>query len=172
MSTAIAVQPKTNGRSIIDFPQSRSIFEDFDTITNQIAQRAFGLFQDRGSDGKALEDWLRAESELLRPMPVELSESDGTFTVKAEVPGFSSKDLTVRAEPNSICIHGKLQETKEDRTDKKIQYSEVTSSQICRRIDLPASINPDKVSATLSNGVLELNLPKATPPKTIDVKVV
>lgn len=171
MSTASAVQPKTTGRSIIDFPQSRSIFDDFDTITSKIAQRAFSLFQDRGSDGMALDDWLRAESELLKSMPVELSESDNGFIVKAEVPGFSIKDLTVRAESNSVCIHGKKQETKEEKEGKKVRYSEVSSNEICRRIALPASINPDKVSATLNNGVLELNMPKAAPPKTIEVKV-
>jgi HSP20 family protein len=171
MSTAIAVQPKTTGRSIIDFPQGRSIFDDFDAITNQIAQRAFGLFRERGTDGRDLDDWFRAESELLKSMPVELSESDKDFTVKAEVPGFSIKDLTVRAESNSVCIHGKKQETKEEKDGKKVRYSEVSSSEICRRIDLPASINPDKVSASLNNGVLELNIPKAAPPKTIEVKV-
>ena len=167
MSTAIAIQPKTNGRSLINFPQTRSIFDDFDAITNAIAQRAFSLFSERGTDGKDLEDWFRAESELLKPMPVELSESDGDFSVKAEVPGFSIKDLTVRAEPNSICIHGKKEQTKEG---KKVRYSEVSSSEMCRRIDLPASINPERVSAALSNGVLEVKLPKAAPPKTIEVK--
>jgi HSP20 family protein len=170
MSTAIAVQPKTTGRSIIDFPQSRSIFDDFDAITNQIAQRAFSLFQERGTNGEDLQDWFRAESELLKSMPVELSESDKDFTIKAEVPGFSTKDLTVRAEPNSVCIHGKKQATKEEKRDKNVRYSEVSSSEICRRIDLPASIDPDKVSASLNNGVLELSMPKAAPPKTIEIK--
>lgn len=101
---------------------------------------------------------------------MELSESDKDFTVKAEVPGFSIKDLTVSAEPNSILIHGKKEQTKEEKDGKKVRYSEVSSSEICRRIDLPASINPDKVSATLNNGVLELNISKAAPPKTIEVK--
>lgn len=170
MSTAIAVQPTTTGRSIIDFPQSRNIFDDFDAITNQIAQRAFGLFRERGTDGMDLDDWFRAESELLKSMPVELSESDKDFIVKAEVPGFSIKDLTVRAEPNSVLIHGKKEQTREEKDGKRVRYSEVSSSEICRRIDLPASINPDKVSATLNNGVLELNISKAAPPKTIEVK--
>jgi HSP20 family protein len=170
MSTAVAVQPTTTGRSMIDFPQSRNIFGDFDAITNRIAERAFGLFRERGSGGKDLEDWFRAESDLLKPMPLELSETDKDFRVKAEVPGFSTKDLTVQAESNSICIHGKREETKEEKEGKKVRYSEVSSNEICRRIDLPASINPDKVTASLNNGVLELNIPKAAPPKRIEVK--
>lgn len=170
MSKAVAVQPKNIGRSMIDFPQSRSIFDDFDTITQEIAQRAFGFFQQRGVDGRDLEDWFRAESEVLKPMPVELTESDGTFTIKAEVPGFSIKDLTVRAEANSVFVHGKKEQTKEEKEGKKVRYSEVSSSEMCRRIDLPASINPDQVSATLNNGILELNIPKAAPPRTIEVK--
>jgi HSP20 family molecular chaperone IbpA len=55
--------------------------------TNAIAQRTFGLFQQRGgADGRDLEDWFRAESELLKPVPIEISESNDTYTIRAEVP--------------------------------------------------------------------------------------
>ena len=170
MSTALAIEPRTTGRSIVNFPLTRSIFDDFDTITNQIAQRAFNMFEQRGTEGRELDDWFRAEAELLKPMPVELSETDQEFTLKAEVPGFSNKDIVVRAEPNSILIHGKKEQTKQEKDNKKVRYSEVTSSQMCRRIDLPASIDPDKVTANLNNGVLELKMQKADQPKTVEIK--
>jgi hypothetical protein len=86
MSTQIAVKPQAVGRTTLGFPYSRSFFEDMDNLTNRIAQRAFGLFEERGTDGKEWEDWLRAEAELLKPMPVELSEAEKEYTVKAEVP--------------------------------------------------------------------------------------
>ena len=38
-----------------------------------------------------LDDWFRAESELLHPLPLELKETDGDFTVRAEVPGFTAE---------------------------------------------------------------------------------
>jgi HSP20 family protein len=100
-----------------------------------------------------------------------MSESDDTYNIRAEVPGFDAKDLTIQAEPNSIYIHGKAEEKKEEKAGKEIKYSEVSANELSRRIDLPSSINPEKASAQLTKGVLELTLPKAAPPKKLEVKV-
>ncbi len=170
MPTSLAVKPSATGRTIIKFPQIGNVFEDFEAIANAIAQRAFDMFQSRGTNGLDLDDWFRAETELLKPMPIEMSEADDGYTLRAEVPGFGAKDLDVRVEGSSIYIHGKSEQKKEEKKGKEVKYSEVSANELCRRIDLPSAINPDKVSATLTNGVLELNLPKATPPKTIEVK--
>jgi HSP20 family protein len=168
MSTSITVKPSTERKTMVAFPQTRDIFNDFETLTNEIARRAFGFFQNRGSaDGRDLDDWFRAESELLKPTLIEMSESDTSYTVRAEVPGFEVKDLNVRVNPNSVYIHGKREQKKEG---KQVKYSEVSASELCRSIDLPSSINPDKVDAHLTNGVLELTLSKAAPPKKIEVK--
>lgn len=172
MSTSLAVKPSNTSRSTIMFPQTGTIFDDLSAVTNAIAQRAFGLFQQRGGiNGRDLDDWFRAESEFLKPMPVEISESPEAFTVRAEVPGFEEKELTVRAEPDSVYIHGKSEQKKEEKNGKQVKYSEVLANELSRRIDLPQSINPDKVTASLKNGVLELNVLKAAPPKAIDIKV-
>jgi HSP20 family protein len=156
---------------MIESPQTRNIFEDFEALTNAITQRAFGLFQQRGgADGLDLEDWFRAEAELLKPVPIEISESNDTYTIRAEVPGFDAKDLTIRAEGNSVYIHGKSEHKKEEKKGKEVKYSEVSATELSRRIDLPSSIDLDKVSAHLAKGVLELTLPKAALPKKIEVK--
>lgn len=172
MPTALSVKPSASGRTTIEFPQSHNFFEDMEALTRRIAQRAFGLFQERGaSDGRDWDDWFIAESELLKPVPIEMGESDDAYTIRAEVPGFDAKDLTVRAEPNSIYIHGKVEQKKEEKKEKEIKYSEVSAKELSRRIDLPSSINPEKASAQLTKGVLELTLPKAEPPKKLEVKV-
>jgi len=171
MSISLAVRPIATGRTTIAFPQISNIIEDFDALSNAIAQRAFGFFQQRGGgNGLDRDDWLRAESELLKPVPIEMSETKDSYTIHAEVPGFDAKDLTIQAEPNCICIHGKKEQKKEEKTGKEVTYSEVTANELYRRIDMPSSINSDKVSAHLVNGVLELTLPKAAPPKSIEVK--
>jgi len=171
MSTSLAIQPSTSGRTVIEFPQTPNFFEDMETLTNQIAQRAFNLFQERGAyDGNDWGDWFRAESELLKPVPIEISESTDSYSIRAEVPGFDVKQISVQAEPNSICIHGKAEREEEKKQEKDVKYSEVSASEFCRRIDLPSSINPEKAAANLVNGVLELTLPKATPPKSLEIK--
>jgi len=145
--------------------------EEFEALSNAIAGRAFGLFQQRGrADGQDQNDWFRAESELLKPVPIEVSETETGYSVRAEVPGFDIKELNVRAEPNALYIHGKKELKKEEKQGKEIKYSEFSSTELRRRIDLPNAIDPEKVSASLAKGVLELSLSKAAPAKPIEVK--
>ena len=145
------------------------LFERVRELSNAVAHRAFELFNGRGrTDGHDLEDWLRAESELLHPVHVDLADSADAFTVHAEVPGFSAKDLEVGVEPQRLTISGKRASSKE-HTGTKTIYKEQCSTQIYRAIDLPAEVDASKVMATLKNGGLELTLPKAA--KAIKVQI-
>ncbi|MHB1021162.1 MAG: Hsp20 family protein [Acidobacteriaceae bacterium] len=171
MSTSLVPQPSSSTRTMIAFPPVRNIFEDMESLTRQIAQRAFTLFQQRGGfDGQDLDDWLRAETDILKPVPIEMSESKDAYTIRAEVPGFDVKDINVQVEPNAIYLHGKSEQKKEEKKGKEVRYSEVSANEFCRQIDLPTAVIPEKVSAHLANGVLELNLPKSTPAKTVEIK--
>jgi len=51
-------------------------------VSREIAQKAFGFFEDRGVGlGTHLEDWFKAESEILRPAPVEITETDTNVNI-------------------------------------------------------------------------------------------
>jgi len=144
-------------------------FERVQEINDLIAHRAHELFESSGfTHGHELEDWLRAESEILHPIPLEITETETELTVLAEVPGFSEKDLEVRVEPRCLFITGKRQEASE-RTEGKTIYSERHSKQIFRVLDLPARVDPEGVKATLSDGLLEVKLLKTAAGKKIPV---
>ena len=86
MSTALANKPSTSSKTAIQFPQATNFFDDLEELSQRIAQRAFGLFQQRGGTaGRHLDDWFLAESELLKPVSIEMSESAGNYTIRAEV---------------------------------------------------------------------------------------
>jgi HSP20 family molecular chaperone IbpA len=139
-------------------------------LSNSIARRAFEIFDGRGrAVGRALEDWLRAESEFLHPVHLDITESDDALTVRAEVPGFGAKELEVGVEPHRLTISGK-RETSKESTSKKTVYTEQCSNQIFRAIDLPAEVDSSKVTATLKDGVLELSMPKAAKVQKIPVE--
>jgi len=139
-------------------------------LFNSITRRAFEIFDGRGrADGHDLEDWLRAESELLHPVHLDIAESDDALSVHAEVPGFSAKELEVSVEPHRLTISGK-RETSKERTSKKTIYTEQCSSQIFRAINLPTEVDSSKVAATLKDGVLELVMPKAVKAQNVRVE--
>jgi HSP20 family protein len=146
------------------------LFDRIQDLSNSIARRAFEIFEHRGRAlGRDLEDWLRAESELLHPVHLDVAESADAVTVRAEVPGFTAKELEVGVEPRRLTISGK-RETSEEHTSKKTIYTEQCSNQIYRAIDLPAEVDTSKVTASLKNGVLELSMPKAAKAQKVKVQ--
>ena len=145
------------------------LFERPQEINDLISSRAYQLFESRGfTQGYDREDWLRAESEILLNVPVDIAETETELTIRAELPGFSENDLEVRVAPVSLCITGKREEAAE-QTGEKTVYSERRSNQIFRVLDLPSQIDPDRVNATLSDGILEIKLLKVEMGKQIPV---
>jgi HSP20 family protein len=139
-------------------------------VFDNISKRAFDLFETNGRPlGREWDDWFKAESEILHPVLLNVEESDKSVTVKAEVPGFTARDLQVSLEANRLTITGK-RETKEEKTEKKTVYREQHSDQIMRVIDLPTTVDAEKTSATLKEGVLELVMPKTAPARKIVIE--
>ena len=140
---------------------NEEIFNQFSQIYNSIARRAFEIFESRGcSPGQALDDWLRAESELLHPVPLKVTESNGKYIVRAEVPGFSSKDIKVIVEPRYLAISGK-RETKEEAENAEMIRFEWSADQIFRALDLPSDVDTSNFNTTVKDGILTVDLPKA-----------
>ncbi len=167
--SAAAVQPAKERGLVKSLPAS-DLFKRVQDTYNAIARRAFEAFEGRGrADGHDLEDWFRAELELLHPPHLDIAETDRTVTVHAEVPGFNAKELEVSLEPRHLIIIGK-RATKEERKTKKTLYSEHCSNQIFRSIDLPTDVDSSKVTATLKDGVLELVMPKVEKANKIPVE--
>ncbi len=140
-------------------------------INHAISRRAYDLWQLRGFyHGNDLDDWFRAESELLRFVPVEVLEDENEVKVLADVPGFVPKDITVQLEPNRLLIRAKTEQSHEQHKGK-LTYSERLGNEIFRVVNLPTEIDSDKANAVIHDGVLELTLPKSESAKSRRLQV-
>jgi len=61
-------------------------------------------------------------------------------------------------------------EAKEESKKGKTIYSERCAKEIMRVVHLPAEVDSSKVNATLKDGVLNIELPKVAPAKTVRVE--
>src|SRR5207245_2948590 len=157
---ATALQPLREIASLQPFSDDFS--RRSEEIYDSIARRAFEIFESSGRvSGRNHENWLKAEAELLHPIHLDITESDEAVTVRAEVPGFSAKELEIRLAPRRLAITGKRQTTQEQSTENTV-YSERCVDQVFRLVELPAEVNPEKATATLSDGILQLAIPKVT----------
>jgi HSP20 family protein len=157
---ATAVQPVKT--SAITTPnESQRLVDRMEKVYDSIARRAFEIFDSNGGgNGHDLSDWFQAESEVLHPLHLEITESEDALKVKAEVPGFVAKDLDIQVEGNRLTISGKHESTEESTKGKTI-YSERCSKEVFRSVELPSDVDSPKVNATLKDGILTIELPKA-----------
>jgi len=168
MTEAMGVQPAKEPTALKPF--ASDFFERANSILEQISRRAYEIFEGHGQAfGRDLEDWFQAERELLHPVHIQLSETGDALAVKAEVPGFNEKELSINVEPSRLVITGN-RETKKEETKGQTIYSETCANEIMRVVELPTEVEVDKVTATLKNGILELTLPKTATAKSVRIE--
>lgn len=166
--SATAMQPIRGTVPVRQGPMD--VNEQFDRIYEAISRRAFELFEGNGQwHGHELDDWLRAEAEILHPLHMDVKESDSDFMVRAEVPGFNPKDIEIKVEPRRLSVAGRREFKEEKNGGRKIR-SECCADQILRSVELPVDIDPTKVSATLRDGILTIDLPKAPYARAVRVE--
>ncbi len=167
--SAIAVQPAPS-RPLVKETKTETLLERMDRLYAAIGRRAFELFERDGCvEGRHLDHWLEAERDLLHPVHVRVEETGAEFLVQAEVPGFTSNDIEVNVEPNRLTITGK-RESKEEKKKGNTVFTEACSDEIFRSVQLPSEVNMGKVTATLKNGILEVQLPKVEAKRPVPVE--
>lgn len=111
----------------------------------------------------------REEPALLPPVDV-IEDSTG-ITLYADLPGVPKDRLSVRVEGETLQIDAELVLPVPE--GMQASHAEVQRKRFRRAFTLSRELDPDKVSAEFSQGVLRLRIPKAehAQPRRIEVKV-
>ncbi len=113
-------------------------------------------------------DWLSARptSTLVSNARIEVSESKGSYEVRAELPGASKEDIAVEIEGVRVSISAKTNAQSDKKEGEKLLYSERTHETYARSFELPQAVDSEAAVAKLENGVLTLTLPKKNLPQS------
>jgi HSP20 family protein len=116
--------------------------------------------------------WRREPPSVAVPA-VDVSETDKSYEITAELPGMDEKSIEVKVADGRLTIKGEKQEEKEEK--KKDYYlSERRFGSFERRFEVPEGVDADKIEAGFKKGVLTVTLPKKPeaqkPGKKIEVK--
>lgn len=105
-----------------------------------------------------------------RGVCMDLAESEKDVVIKAELPGVDPKDIEINVTGNMLTVRG---EKKEEKEEKKRDYHFVERSHgsFHRTMQLPSSVNPEKIDAAFRNGVLTITLAKRLEAKPTKIKV-
>ena len=106
-----------------------------------------------------------------RSIPLDLFETDSNFVLRADVPGVDKEQLDITLEENRLTISGS-RTLPEDEASRSFLRERGTRD-FKRSFELPSPVDPDGVAARLTNGVLEVMVPKIPEPapRRIDIAV-
>ena len=129
----------------------------FSTL-NQFNRELNRLFDDR-----------RTTSTSWTPQ-VDVTETDDSFQVAADIPGVSPEDIEISLHNGLLTIRG---ERKYDNESSNANFSrrERFLGTFSRQFNLPDSADQETVTAKTNNGVLEITIPKAKKAKPISITV-
>ena len=97
------------------------------------------------------------ESAALIPA-VDVYEDEGGITVKADLPGVSREDLSIRVEGETLTVEGRVNLGEAQQLGAV--YAEVRHAQFKRSFVLSRDLDTPRIDAALKNGVLTLTVPK------------
>ncbi|HET6949050.1 MAG TPA: Hsp20/alpha crystallin family protein [Acidimicrobiales bacterium] len=108
------------------------------------------------------------DTDLVR---VEEYVDDGTLVVRAELPGIDpDKDVELSVTDDVLLIQAHRQERSEHK-DKDTYRSEFRYGSFTRHVPLPPGVKADDITATYTDGVLEVHAPMAEEAKPATTKV-
>ena len=101
--------------------------------------------------------------------PVDVVEDDTGITLYADMPGVPKDQLNLNVEGDVLSIEGTVSIAMPQAM--QASYAEVNSSQYRRVFTLSKELDPGKISAEFTQGVLKLRIPKAehAQPRRIEV---
>jgi HSP20 family protein len=98
--------------------------------------------------------------EALPRMKVDVAESNGAYTVMAELPGVKKDDIQVTIDGSQVTLAAEVKREKEASQDERVLHTERVYGKVSRSFTLPQEVDEAKAEAKFRDGVLELKLPK------------
>jgi len=136
------------------------VFGDLTRMQEEM-NRFFDDFFGEHRPGLAEGAWLPA---------VDVSETDGEFVVRAELPGMSHEDIDINVQDNILTLKGeKKQEKKEEH--ENFHRLERCYGSFSRSFTLPAGVKTEDIKATFKDGILQVAMPKAEEAKVKKIAI-
>jgi len=113
---------------------------------------------------------LEALSEVAAPA-LDIYQTPSEVVVKAALPGVKPEDVSIDITGETLTVKGERKAEQEIKKEDYL-YQERRYGTFSRSVVLPSGLKTDKAEATMEDGVLTLNIPKAeeVKPKAIKVK--
>ena len=90
---------------------------------------------------------------------VDIKEEPQQFVIEADIPGIDPKEIEISMENGVLTLKGERKSVSQDEGQNYKRVERVHGT-FYRRFSLPDTADPDKVTASGKNGVLQIAIPK------------
>jgi HSP20 family protein len=158
-----------NGRSVQDEPSSHHAQpgDNGNALGHELQNSASDTPDSSGASGMPV----GAEQGRTLLPPVDIVEDETGITLWADLPGVPRDRLGIKVTGDNLVIEGAS--AVPVSADMELLYGEVQSPNYRRSFTLSRELDPGKIEAKLTHGVLRLRIPKAEEarPRRIEVSV-
>lgn len=96
--------------------------------------------------------------QWVRTPPIDIFETDEGLMLRADLPGVSPDDLELQVQDNRLTLFGRVKYHLPELA--VLMHQEYQQGDFLRSFILSDDVDHDRISAKLTNGVLEVSLPK------------
>lgn len=116
------------------------------------------------------EENLSVPEESEGQLTIDVYQTDNDIVIKSTIAGVKPEDLDVSINNDMITIRGERKQD-EQVSGENYYYQECYWGTFSRSVILPVDILPDKVEASMKNGILTIRMPKADTTRTKRIQV-
>jgi len=115
---------------------------------------------DRYMDSFFSDSFLSPSERIFNRLPaVDIRETEKSYLLEADLPGYDEKDIDIHLDSNTLTIESKkAEEKKEEKSGYMVQERRAASFN--RSFSLPENADKESISANFKNGVLTVEIGK------------
>jgi len=108
---------------------------------------------------------LAPAARMLNQLPaVDIRETEGSYVLEMDLPGYDEKNIEVHVDGSSLIIASKEENSREVKKNEESQGTYILRERrlnsFSRSFKLPENSDPEGVSASFKNGILYLEIKK------------
>jgi HSP20 family protein len=101
--------------------------------------------------------------------PIDIYETDAGLVLQADLPGVTAEQLELQVQDNRLTLLGRVAHPVPE--DARLIYQEYRVGDYLRSFILSDDVDHERVSAKMSDGVLEVTLPKVVKPEPRRIQI-
>ncbi|WP_254542887.1 Hsp20/alpha crystallin family protein [Halomarina pelagica] len=100
------------------------------------------------------------DTGLTQGVPIDVVETDDSFVVTADLPGYEKSDIDVRLSGSTLVVSAERSAEEEEAEEGSYVRRERTRESVTRSVRLSERVDPSSTNASYNNGVLTVTLSK------------